>query len=197
MSSSSGAGFAFEQLEPPAPAPWEDAVADDVAAIAAAAHRDGFARGYEDGAAQARAALVPAAAALADALAQVETLRDGAVEALEREAVGLALELAEKVLAGALAVQPERVLDSVRGALRRLADREHIVIAVNPEDLPLVREATADLVAKLGGIERVEVQAERRVGRGGAIVRTEVGEIDGTVGAKLESARRAVEAELG
>ena len=76
---------------------------------------------------------------------------------------------------------PERVVDVVRGALRRLVERDRVTILVNPEDLDLVRGASDALMAELGGIEHCDVQAERRVARGGAIVRTVEGEVDATL----------------
>jgi flagellar biosynthesis/type III secretory pathway protein FliH len=54
-----------------------------------------------------------------------------------------------------------------------------------------------DVTAALGGIEHCEVQAERRVGRGGAVVRTPDGDVDARAEAKLERAREVVEAALG
>ncbi|HEV2786804.1 MAG TPA: FliH/SctL family protein [Solirubrobacteraceae bacterium] len=53
------------------------------------------------------------------------------------------------------------------------------------------------LVTELGGIEHCGVEADRRVGRGGAIVRTSEGEIDATLETKLSRAREVVEHELG
>ena len=67
---------------------------------------------------------------------------------------------------------------------------------VHPDDLELVRGAMGGLIAALGGIEHCEVQAERRVGRGGAIVRTPDGEVDARLETKLERAREVVEAAL-
>ena len=51
-----------------------------------------------------------------------------------------------------------------------------------------MRAALDDLAAALGGIEHCEVQAERRVARGGAVVRTAEGEVDAT---HRDQARRA------
>ena len=51
--------------------------------------------------------------------------------------------------------------------------------------------------ASLGGIEHCVVEAERRVGRGGCIVRTPVGDVDARVETKLERAREVVAAALG
>jgi flagellar biosynthesis/type III secretory pathway protein FliH len=54
-----------------------------------------------------------------------------------------------------------------------------------------------EIKASLGGIEHCEVQAERRVARGGAIVRTPVGDVDARVETKLERASEVVAAALG
>ena len=111
-------------------------------------------------------------------------------ERLERHAVDLALFLAEKVIGGAIAVQPEQVIEAVRGALRGIVERERITVLVHPEDLELVRDAMDGMRATLGGIEHCEVQAERRVSRGGAVVRTPDGDVDARVETKLAACPR-------
>ena len=67
---------------------------------------------------------------------------------------------------------------------------------VHPDDLELVREAMDGLRATLGGIEHCEVQAERRVSRGGCVVRTPDGDVDARVETKLQRAREVVEQAL-
>jgi flagellar biosynthesis/type III secretory pathway protein FliH len=115
---------------------------------------------------------------------------------LEAHAVDLGLFLAEKVLGGALAVQPDRVIETVRGALRGIVERERITILVSPEDLALVRDSISEVVGSLGGIEHCEVQAERRVGRGGCVVRTADGDVDARIETKLQRAREVIESAL-
>ena len=84
----------------------------------------------------------------------------------------------------------------VRGALRCLVDRERVTVQVNTLDLELVREAIEPLVSAIGGVEHFEVQEDRRVIRGGALVRSAAGEVDATIETKLERAREVLEAEL-
>ena len=127
---------------------------------------------------------------------QLQALRADAAASVEAEAVELALRIAEQAIGAALAVDRERVVDVVRGALRRLVERDRVLIFVNPDDLEVVREHTARLVGELGGIEHCEVQAERRVRPGGAIVRTAEGEVDATLETKLARAREVLEHEL-
>jgi flagellar assembly protein FliH len=165
----------------------------EAAEIRECAHAEGYAAGLE----QARDRTAPAADALAAAARELAELQASAADAAEAAAVELALRIAEQALGAALAVQPERVLDVVRGALRRLMDRRRLLVLVNPEDLDVVRAGMDALVAELGGIEHVEVQAERRVLRGGAIVRTTEGDVDADLSSKLERAREVLEHELG
>jgi flagellar assembly protein FliH len=161
-------------------------------AIRAAAHREGFAAGHAEGLAAAQQQLAPAAHALAEAHSALGAERAQAADAVEREAVELALRLAEKALGAAIAARPEHVVDVVRGGLRRLVERDRVLVMVHPDDLELVRAATGDLRASLGGIGELDVQAERRVGRGGAIVRTAAGEVDGRLESQLERARETL-----
>ena len=139
----------------------------------------------------------PALEALAQAAEAVQADQHARAERLEAHAVDLALFLAEKVVGGAIAVEPERVVEAVRGALRGIVERERVTVLVHPEDLELVREAMDGVRASLGGIEHCEVQAERRVSRGGAVVRTPDGDVDARVETKLQRAREVVEAALG
>jgi flagellar biosynthesis/type III secretory pathway protein FliH len=161
-------------------------------AIRAAAHQAGF----EAGRAEALAAAEPAAEAFATAARELSATVEDLTARTEVAAIDLALRIAEQALGAAVAVDPERVVDVVRGALRRLVERERVLLLVNPDDLDIVRERTAALVGELGGVEHCEVQAERRVARGGAVVRTEEGEVDATLDTKLARAREVLEQEL-
>jgi flagellar assembly protein FliH len=141
--------------------------------------------------------LAPALEALNQAAADVRTQQADSADQLERRAVELGLALAQKILAGAIAVEPERVIESVQGALRGIVERERVTVLVNPDDLELVREAMDGISASLGGIEHCIVESERRVGRGGCVVRTAVGDVDARIDTKLERAAEVVAAALG
>lgn len=199
--------FVLDQLEPAAAAP---AVGDLLAVVESAraeadairehARAEGLALGRAEGAAAARqealAQLAPALQALHAAVAALEAERAELSDRVEAGAVELALELAGKVVSGVVQARPETVLDVVRGALRCFMERERVQILVHPDDLDIVRDAVDGLAAELGGIEHVEVQEERRIGRGGAIVRTATAQVDAGLETKLERAREVVAAEL-
>ncbi|MGA2470936.1 MAG: FliH/SctL family protein [Solirubrobacteraceae bacterium] len=155
-----------------------------------------IAEGRAAGLAQAREQAAPAIHAIGEALTGIQALRDEVATRVERDAVELALAVAEQIVGAAVEVSPERVVEVVRGALRRLADRHRVTILVNPDDVELVSEQLDALRSDLGGIDHGVVQADRRVVRGGAIVQTIEGAIDAQVESQLERARSVVAAEL-
>jgi flagellar assembly protein FliH len=147
---------------------------------------EAFAAGYADGREQLLAEMTPSVDALAAAVDAVRALEADVADRVEPQAVELAVQVAERVVASAIDVSPERVLDVVRGALRTLVERERITVLVHPDDLSLVREALPEL----------EAHEERRVTRGGAVVRTAFGEVDASIETKLARAREAMLEEL-
>jgi flagellar assembly protein FliH len=188
----------LEQLAPP---PTQDPVAAARAVIEEAlteaemlrtlAIEEGRAEGLRLGREAVALELAPAAAALEQAVEEALALRTEIAEGAEARAAELALAIAEKVVAGALEIAPERVVDVVRGALRGLLDGERIIVSVHPDDVELVR------AAGLGSSEaHLEVHGERRIARGGAVVRTSVGEVDAQIEHKLDAVRELVAAEL-
>jgi flagellar assembly protein FliH len=203
--------FSFDQL-PPEPAgargtgAGKDAasIAEEVLAQARAeaddlrheARQQGHQEGYAAGMAAAQEELAPAASALAHAHDEIQARRAELVDLVEERAVELAIQIAEKVVAGTIEVEPERVVDVVRGALRCLVDRERVIVQVNTLDLELVRDSIGSLAGSLGGIEHFEVQEDRRVPRGSAVVLSGSGEVDATIATKLDRAREALESEL-
>ncbi len=195
--------FAFRQLEGPAAGGSED-VADVLAAVKAEAEQiraQARAAGEAEGRAAALAAVQSQAesslSALGNAVRSVVELQSQLVGSLERDATELGLALAEQILAGVLSVEPERVLDITRNALRHLTERRRVTVIVNPSDLDLVSEAAERLRTELGGIEHLAVQSDRRIAPGGAVARTEAGEIDAAIDTQLARAREIAVAALG
>jgi flagellar assembly protein FliH len=202
LSESAISNFAFEQLEPSAhllldtPARILARATAEADQIRDQARVEGYAEGHARGLNDATAETASAAHALRDAVQGLESQRQETADAVERDAIELALALSTKILSGALEVQPERVVDVVRGALRRITDRRRITVLVDPGDLDVVTSAIGELQTQAGGIDVCEVQSDRRVGRGGAVVRTAEGEVDVSVETQLQRAREVVLAEL-
>lgn len=193
------APFTFEPLQAPT-VRGQDALAAALAeadAIRQAARAQGEAEGRAEAERALRAQFEDALLLIAEAHGALEELRDEHLHALSCDAVSLGLRLAEQIVAGAVSVAPERLVDVAELMLRRLADRRQVTLIVNPSELDVLSAAVTRLRSELGGIDHLGVQADRRVSRGSVVARTEDGEIDGTVESQLQRAREIVAAELG
>jgi flagellar assembly protein FliH len=200
--SDAAVSYAFEQLEP-SQAPPRDAAARllaqamaDAERIREAARAEGYEQGRASGHADGAAEIARSASALGEAAYGIESLRGEVSDAVEADAIELALALAGKILAGAFQARPELVVEIVQGALRRISDRRRITVLVNPADLDVVREALGELTAQGSGVELCDLQSDERVAAGSAIVRTAEGEVDASVATQLERAREVARTTL-
>ncbi len=167
--------YDFEQLEPSEPPP-RDAAARELAAGAPrgpadprggarGGFRGGPSRGSRAGTRARRTVPPPRCRRRSRGVGEV---RDQTAEAVERDAIELALSLAGKVIVATLQVRPELVVEVVQGALRRVAGQRRISIVVNPADLETVRGALGDLQSQSAAVEQWDLQPDARVPAGGA-----------------------------
>lgn len=168
----------------------------------AAGHRtgltEGFRRGFEAGAAHARAENAErerqGGAQLGEriaALAEDFRLR---LEAIERsaadEVVALSLEIARHALRATLAVRPETIVPVVQEALACVIDESvRLHLHLNPLDEALVRDELGTRLAQ----SNCEIVADPSISAGGCRIETPRAEIDAT----LETRWRRTLAALG
>jgi len=111
----------------------------------------------------------------------------------EGDIVELAMSVAQRIVGAAIEMNPELVIESCRGAMRKAFQRGTMQVLAHPGDLEMLRAAGPKLAEELGGVEHLDFIEERRLDRGSVIVRTPVGEIDATIAgksAKIEQALR-------
>lgn len=110
----------------------------------------------------------------------------------EPELLKLAFAIAEKIVGREVSERPEIVLELIRRSLKRIKDKSELRIRVNPEDLQLVREARAELLGAVDGVEKIEVADDRRVGRGGCVIESPNGILDARLGTQLRELERSM-----
>lgn len=109
----------------------------------------------------------------------------------ERELIGLAIEVAQKLVAG-LPISPEMVESVVREALAQVEESAGFTIHLHPEDLALLEKVNSPLLLPRGGMDRVNFQAADAVSRGGCLVHTRFGTIDARRETKIELLQKAM-----
>lgn len=166
----------------------------------------GFERGQEEGRrAGAEAGKREAFEAAAAELERVQRAWEGSIEAFEgaraemlgalrRDALTLAVMLAERVVKRVVEVDERVVTRQLEAALEVIARSTRITVAVHPDDEALVREAIPAIASKFADVTHAELVSDASIDRGGCVVRTETG---GVVDATIRSQVERLAASIG
>ena len=154
------------------------------------------AEGLAAGRAAALEQVAPARDALLAAVTRLDQTASEIIPQAEQRAVELALQIAQKVLTVALELDPSLVISVVTGALRRAVHDGPVAVELNPGDVELVRTSLDEVAHQLGGLPKLDLIGERRIARGGCVVRTVQGEIDARLDTQLERAETVLREAL-
>ncbi|RKO66905.1 FliH/SctL family protein [Desulfofundulus salinus] len=146
-------------------------------------YREGYRKAVEDAAAGAQALREEAR----QVLQQAEEIRRATLEALEGEVVALAREMAEKIVAAQLTIDPTIVLNIVREALEAARIREQVVIYVNPEQKKLMEERREEILLILPPGTVLNIIGDPAIEPGGCRIETADGRVDATLDARWQA----------
>ena len=175
------------------------AVPDSAEQLAAQhlARQSGYQEGYRDGLAALenfkRGVLQQNAAQFGAVLQQFDEQLDALEMEMARALARVAASIAQQVVRDELAARPERIARVAHEAVEAvLLAARHIVVQVNPQDLPMVEQGAADVIAARGA----RLVADAAVERGGCRVLSDVGTIDARIEARWQHASASIGAEL-
>jgi flagellar assembly protein FliH len=168
------------------------AARDQAEQIATDARTSGYETGYAEGVARAERELEDLFRFAETAVREIADTRTRMLEESEAALVELAVQVASKVLQTTLEIEPQRVADVLRGALRKAYVRDHVQVVCNPDDLALIEDASPELQAHVGTLRNLELIGDRRISRGGVLVRTPGGDVDATLESQLDRLRAAM-----
>ena len=188
------AAAAARPAPPPSPVPAIALpTAAELEAIREAARAEGHAEGYAEGLAEGRTAGHSEAFAAgqqetADEMAALRAIATtfgdavaAADETIAADVLDLALHLARSMVRTAFEVRPELIIPVVREAIDYLPVLQApAVLALNPDDIEIVRAALSDELDKGGW----RVVADPQIGRGGCKVDTASNQIDAQAAAR-------------
>lgn len=171
-------------------------------AAAKEGYEEGSAKGYEDGIARAEqekareyADRFGAALALLDSISKsLQDSRSELVLTHVPQLVRLWNMLLERLLHAHVSVDEEvasRVLDAI---LKRVSDRERILIYLNSKDLAMIEANRETLIDQIRGVRSLEIMSDDHVDKGSCLVETNLGIYDARWKTQLEQISAEVEA---
>jgi flagellar assembly protein FliH len=174
-------------------APQADAPEADWPAQVLAARQSGYHDGYRDGLVALESFKQSFAAQATAQVGQLVESLDREFEALESrlaQAVAeTAMRLARQVLRSELRTQPECVARVAAEAVNAvLLSARQLVLHLHPEDLPLVAEGAADLLAARGA----RLVPDEAITRGGCRVESDLGAVDAAIERRWAAAAGAL-----
>nr|CRI42949.1 Type III secretion apparatus protein, HrpE/YscL family [Chlamydia pneumoniae] len=109
-----------------------------------------------------------------------------------REAlVPLAIASVRKIIGKELELHPETIVSIISQALKELTQNKHIIISVNPKDLPLVEKSRPELKNIVEYADSLILTAKPDVTPGGCIIETEAGIINAQLDVQLDALEKA------
>jgi flagellar assembly protein FliH len=177
-----------------------DAPAPDAQRSAEAARQAGYQDGYRDGLVALEAFKQSFASQTTERIGQLlksfEQQHAALEEQMAQALAKAATALARQVVREELATHPERVVAVAREALAALLlSARHVTVQVHPDDLPLVAQGAGEELARRGA----RLVADAQVARGGCLVESDIGSVDGRIEPRWRRAAGALgdEAPLG
>lgn len=163
---------------------------------AQALREQGYQRGAEEGMAKGESAYLDAVQSVLGMVGDINQATLAHFQHQEQVVIDLAMAIAEKLLHTQLVQQPEAIRPIIDDAIRRITDKNRVIIKVHPHDAPTARQYRDALLAALPDIRSLEITEDPNQDRGGCIIETQLGFIDASVKTKLQTLQRIL-ARLG
>ena len=122
---------------------------------------------------------------------ELKKQREEYLKSVEKEMVGLSLEIASKVIQQKIEQDEKVILKNLKHALKHLLDKGRIIIRLNPADLEIVSKHSKE-IKSAEGLKELILEEDSKVTRGGCLIYSELGHIDAQIETQLEMIGKAL-----
>jgi len=154
--------------------------------IKEAAREEGAALGLQQGLDEAREQAASILQEMADMMAEGQRILEGKFEEQERGIRQLAAEIVSRVVQEKIESDDEVVVRVARECIRMAADRQSIRVLVHPDDKAKIEEWVPQFTQLFDDMEKISIASDPRVGRGGVIIESGTGGVDGRIEKQVE-----------
>jgi len=122
---------------------------------------------------------------------ELKKQREDYLKSVEKEMVGLSLEIASKVIQQKIEQDEKVISKNLKHALKHLLDKGRIIIKLNPADLEIVSKHSKE-IKSAEGLKELILEEDSEVTRGGCLIHSELGHIDAQIETQLEMIGKAL-----
>jgi type III secretion protein L len=110
----------------------------------------------------------------------------------EKDVLDLALKVAAKIISRDLERDPDLVMEIVANCTEAARTSKAMIVKVHPEDGKILREKRPRLIELIGRSIDLSIRDDSEVERGGCMIQTEYGTIDGQIRTQFEMLRNVL-----
>ncbi len=155
-----------------------------------------FAKGEKAGRKAAEQEVQTTAQALTAGLEELDGLRESVLTKSKEDMVRLIMAVAERIVQAEVREKEDLVLHTVERALSAAVQCEEYTLKVHPEDLDVVKRNKPLFMARIKGLERVHVQADASVSKGGCLAESRLGDVDASLETQLQEMAQQLQEEV-
>jgi len=179
-----------------APGQPVESVQEKLARLEREAYEKGFEQGQKDGLSLGEKRLQEIVGQMEALFRAMTGLKRQVYDEAEAELLQLSVEIARQIIRREVNTDPSVVTRAMQAAFQYLGDRNQVRISVNPADMKEIQKVLPDL-AQLNKLERFELVEDPAVERGGCVLETGFGRINGTIEDQLNTLKEELERCLG
>ncbi|HPO08162.1 MAG TPA: FliH/SctL family protein [bacterium] len=153
--------------------------------IREAAREEGMQKGDAAGRKQVRTEVAGLMADLANMLRESRQTLEDMIVRQEREIRRLVAQIASKVVQQVIDEDHETVARVTQECIRLASDRQSLTILIHPEDREIIEQYCPEYRVAFDDLEKIELRDDLRVPRGGVIIETPSGGVDGRIHRQL------------
>ncbi len=153
------------------------------------AYRKGYQEGYAACVKASNAEVAKQIGAFKSMVEDMASQRARLIRESEEVVLRLACRIASKIVGKVAEIKEDLVVEIVRNAVSRLAERQKIVIRVNPEDAQVLKKHDCSWLSSYEGFE---IKPDPRIKRGGCLVEGEFGIVDAELDRQIDVIEKAL-----
>ena len=150
------------------------------------AYEKGFAQGEKDGLELGQKRIETVVQQMTNLLQEIQNQRGSLYKACERDMLQLVLSISKKILHHEVHLPDEVIMATLQEVSKHIVDQRKVVIRLNPADFQFLH-AHSDKLSPMGkGGQDAEMIKDPSITRGGCVVETAFGDVDGTIETQLD-----------
>ena len=175
---------------------FNDTFDEDKPDVEKLAYIQGFKKGEKEGIESGKKKMEPILNNFRRVLSELDRIKKESSLMAEKEAVDLSMAIARKIVCHEIATNKETVLSVVKEALKKVVDRDKILIKINSADIQYVKDHEIRFADFFENIENIEFEPDDTVPSGGCVIKTNSGDIDARLEKQLQAIEEGFKAEL-